>query len=144
MSVIQPGRKVSLHFSLGLLDGQEVDSTFGRQPASFVVGDGNFLPGFESVLIGLQAGDEKRFSMGPEDGFGMPNPNNVHRVPREQFADLDELSEGLVMNFADAAGAEVPGVITGISDTEVVVDFNHPLAGKQLVFRVNILAVEDV
>ena len=78
----------------------------------------------------------------PEKAFGMPNPNNVQRLPRGTFATDVELEEGLVMSFADAANSELPGVIRSFDDEIVEVDFNHPLAGRELVFEVQILSVE--
>lgn len=142
MSTIAANSRVTLHFALLLEDGGIVDSTFDGKPASLTMGDGNLLPSFESTLLGLAAGDEKEFVMPPEKAFGMPNPNNVQYFRRSDFsADMD-LQEGLIVSFADAAKAELPGVIKGISDTEVMVDFNHPLAGKTLRFQVSILAVD--
>lgn len=138
---IGPGTAVTLHFALLLEDGSEVDSTFSRQPAVFVFGDGKLLPGVESKLLGLVAGDQQELVLAPEDAFGQRNPANIQRLPRSQFGDI-ELSEGLVMNFADAANAELPGVISAIDDEMVDVDFNHPLAGRTLGFKVEIIDVQ--
>lgn len=77
--------RVTLHFALKLEDGNVVDSTFDKQPASFKVGDGNLLPGFEQALFGLKAGDKRTLSILPEQGFGQPNPQNVQIMPRDQF-----------------------------------------------------------
>ena len=141
---IGPNTKVTMHFAIRLEDGAEVDSTFGRQPATFVVGDGNLLPGFEQSLFGLVAGAQCNFTIPPEKGFGMPNPQNEQRFRRDQFdAELD-LQAGLVISFSDAANTELPGVITSVEDESVVVDFNHPLAGKTLQFEVQIIQVDEV
>ena len=138
---IGPGTAVTLHFALLLEDGSEVDSTFERSPASFVFGDGNLLPGVEAKLQGLTAGQQATLTLAPEDAFGQRNPANIQRMPRSQFADI-ELSEGLVLNFADAANTELPGVVSAIDGEQVEIDFNHPLAGQQLGFRVEILDVQ--
>ncbi len=140
--VIEKGCKVTLHFSLKLDDGSVVDSTPPQQPATLVVGDGNLPEGFEQTLLGLVSGDTRTASVLPEKAFGMPNPNNVQRLPRGTFATDVELEEGLVMSFADAANSELPGVIRSFDDEIVEVDFNHPLAGRELVFEVQILSVE--
>ncbi|WP_372865583.1 peptidylprolyl isomerase [Spongiibacter sp.] len=142
MSVaIGPGTEITLHFALLLEDGSEVDSTFERQAARFVFGDGNLLPGVEAKLQGLKAGDKQLLQLAPEDAFGQRNPANIQRMPRSQFGDM-ELSEGLMLNFADAAKAELPGVISAIGEEQVEVDFNHPLAGRSLGFRVEIIDVQ--
>ncbi|MED5606732.1 MULTISPECIES: FKBP-type peptidyl-prolyl cis-trans isomerase [Pseudomonas] len=132
--------QVTLHFALKLEDGNVVDSTFDKQPATFKVGDGNLLPGFEQALFGLKAGDKRTLAIEPEQGFGQPNPANVQVMPREQFQDM-ELAEGLLVIFNDAAKTELPGVVKSFDEQQVTIDFNHPLAGKSLTFEVEIIDV---
>ena len=138
---IAPDAKVTLHFAIKLEDGSVVDSNFDGNPATFVVGDGQLLEGFETALLGMKAGDEAVVDISPEQGFGMSNPSNTQRIPRSQFGDM-ELEPGLVVSFADAGNGELPGVIGEFDDKMVTVDFNHPLAGKNLKFEVKIIAVE--
>ncbi|MBC9252246.1 peptidylprolyl isomerase [Pseudomonas alcaligenes] len=137
---IGPDKEVTLHFALKLANGDVVDSTFDKQPATFKVGDGNLLPGFEVALYGFKAGDKRSLQIEPENAFGQPNPQNVQVMPRAQFADM-ELSEGLLVIFNDAANAELPGVVKAFDDAQVTIDFNHPLAGKTLSFDVEIIEV---
>ena len=139
---IGPDKEVTLHFALKLANGDVVDSTFDKQPATFKVGDGNLLPGFEVALYGFKAGDKRNLQIEPENAFGQPNPQNVQVMPRSQFADM-ELSEGLLVIFNDAANAELPGVVKAFDDAQVTVDFNHPLAGKTLSFDVEIIEVRQ-
>jgi FKBP-type peptidyl-prolyl cis-trans isomerase SlpA len=140
--VIAEGTDVTLHFSLALEDGTIIDSNFDAEPAHFSVGDGSLLPGFETVLIGLTAGHKKAFELGPEAGFGQANPNNIQRMPRKEFAPDMALEQGLVISFADANKAELPGVVASFNDDFVNVDFNHPLAGRSIHFDVEILDVK--
>nr|WP_286947645.1 FKBP-type peptidyl-prolyl cis-trans isomerase [Pseudomonas sp. UBA6718] len=137
---IGPDREVTLHFALKLENGDVVDSTFDKQPATFKVGDGNLLPGFEVALYGFKAGDKRSLQIEPENAFGQPNPQNVQVMPRGQFQDM-ELSEGLLIIFNDAANAELPGVVKAFDEQQVTIDFNHPLAGKTLTFEVEIIEV---
>ncbi|WP_407312407.1 peptidylprolyl isomerase [Pseudomonas sp. nanlin1] len=132
--------EVTLHFALNLENGDTVDSTFDKAPATFKVGDGNLLPGFEAAIFGFKAGDRRTVTVLPENAFGQPNPQNVQVMPRSQFEGM-ELSEGLLVIFNDAANTELPGVVKGFDEAEVTVDFNHPLAGKTLSFEVEILSV---
>lgn len=132
--------QVTLHFAIKLDNGNVVDSTFDKQPATFTVGDGSLLPGFEQALYGLKAGDKRSLPIGPEQGFGQGNPQNIQVMPRAQFADM-ELSEGLLIIFNDAANAELPGVVKAFDANQVTIDFNHPLAGKDLTFDVEIIDV---
>lgn len=140
---IEQGKQVELHFALKLADGQVVDSTFDRAPAVLKVGDGNLPEGFEELIIGLKAGDKESFVVPPEKAFAQPNPNNIQHMKRSDFAADMELEEGMVVSFADANQAELPGVIKQVEDNLVIVDFNHPLAGKQLTFDVEIINVSD-
>lgn len=139
---IGEGSQVTLHFALKLDDGSVVDSTFDKTPATFVVGDGNLLPGFEKALLGLSAGAKDSFVIKPENGFGQANPNNLQDFPRDQFNDI-ELVEGLMLSFADAQKAELPGVVKSFDEQTVVIDFNHPLSGRDVIFEVEVLEVAD-
>lgn len=143
---VENGATVALHFSLALVDGSVVDSNFAGKPAVCTIGDGNLPPAFEEVLIGLEAGDEIERNMPPERAFGAVNPANLHSCPRANFASLprDELvplAPGSVVMFKDPGGFDRPGVIRGIGEAEVEVDFNHPLAGREVVFRALIISV---
>lgn len=138
---IGPDREVTLHFAIKLQSGDVVDSTFDKRPATFKVGDGNLLPGFEQALYGLKAGDKRVLPIEPEQGFGRPNPQNVQVMPRSQFEGM-ELSEGLLVIFSDASSSEMPGIVRAFDDNQVTVDFNHPLAGKSLSFEVEIIDVK--
>ena len=140
MSLITASSRVTLHFELSLEDGQIVDSNFEKSPASFTFGDGSLLPDFETALLGMSAGQKDTFVMSPENAFGAYNESNVQRIPRSQF-DMN-LEEGMVVSFADMSKNELPGVISEIGEKEVVVDFNHPLSGRSLTFKVSIISVE--
>ncbi|MBM6552350.1 FKBP-type peptidyl-prolyl cis-trans isomerase [Marinomonas ostreistagni] len=133
--------RITLHFELALEDGQLVDSNFEGNPAQFTFGDGSLLPDFEAVLLGMAPGDEASFTMAPEKAFGAHNPSNVQTIARSQFG--MDIEEGMVVSFADSAKNELPGVIKSIGENQVEVDFNHPLSGHTLTFRVKIIAVEE-
>ena len=143
LGTIDSGSQIKLHFALRLLDGQEVDTTFDKDAAELTVGDGNLPEGFEECLIGLTKGDRKTFTVPPEKAFGQPNPQNVQEMKRSSFPLDMPLSKGLMVSFADAQGAELPGVVSDIEGDWVTVDFNHPLAGKELHFEVQILEVKN-
>lgn len=139
---IGPGTRVTLHFSVSLADGQLLDTTKNGNPAEFTFGDGNLIAGFETGLVGLKAGDRRSLFLTPEQAFGERNEANIQRFPRSNFKGMD-LSPGLVVSFADAAKAELPGMVVEFDDDAVMVDFNHPLAGRDLNFEVEIINVVD-
>ncbi|ASK35077.1 FKBP-type peptidyl-prolyl cis-trans isomerase [Alloalcanivorax mobilis] len=134
--------RVTLHFAVRLMDGTELDSTFKGDPAAFTWGDESLLPGFERAILGLRAGDKRSVFIDAQSGFGEYNEQNLQHFQRSTFATQDALEPGMVMNFADAAGAELPGVVASLDDDWVTVDFNHPLAGRDLTFEVEIIKVE--
>jgi FKBP-type peptidyl-prolyl cis-trans isomerase SlpA len=136
---IDTGTTVTLHFALLLEDGAVVDSNFEGKPATFSIGDGNLMAGFEETLFGLHASDEREFVVPPEKAFGQHNEQNVQAVAMDNF-DALEIEVGAMFSFQNGDG-ELPGVIADIIDGEVMVDFNHPLAGKHIVFQVKIISV---
>ena len=137
---IGPGTRVTLKFSLSLADGEPIDQA---ELATFEVGDGSLLPGFESAIFGMKAGETASLNIEASHGFGEPNKDNVHKMKRNGFKSM-ELVEGLVISFKDGNDNELPGVVKEILDEHVVVDFNHPLSGKDLLFQVEIFSVEQM
>lgn len=138
---ITPGHRVRLHCSLALTDGTEALSTFDSEPIELTMGDGTLPPTLELALYGLRAGAEQTLTLRPEQAYGLPDPALVHELPRTQFpADLPP-EVGQIRAFALAGGAETTGMIVATGDETIRVDFNHPLAGHEVVFRVHVLSV---
>lgn len=140
---IAPGFQVSLHFALKLSNGEIIDSTFTGNPVNFIVGDGNLPIEFEKYLYELSVGDHENFSIPAKSAFGLPSPMNVQRFPRDDFKEQDNLVPGMILMFKDAKQHELPGVVKNVQEGWVEIDFNHPLAGKDLQFEVKILAIGD-
>lgn len=139
---IQSGSEVVFHFNIKLSDDSVADSTkVSNKPAKLVIGDGNLTPGFEKCLIGLVAGDEKSFTLQPEDAFGHPNPDNIYYLDRDKFSHEVPPEEGTIIAFTQPDGSELPGLIRSVAGQSVTVDFNHPLAGQVLTFEVEIISV---
>ncbi len=139
---IGPKTRVTLNFALRLADGRLVDGTFERtDPVVFSIGDGSLLEHFEQLLFGLAAGSRETFTLSPEQGFGVHNPENVQVLPRDKFPQSQDLVPGLMLSFENA-GQELPGVVTEVNGDQITIDFNHPLAGQALEFEVEILNVE--
>ncbi|MCK6264872.1 FKBP-type peptidyl-prolyl cis-trans isomerase [Vibrio sp. ZSDE26] len=143
MSTIQKDSAITLHFTIKLNDGSVADSTHNMgKPAKLIIGDGSLSDNFEQCLIGLTSGENKSIELKAQDAFGMPNPDNVHYMDRAKFVGDAEVEVGTVMAFSGPDGAEIPGIITDIAGDSVTVDFNHPLAGQDVTFDVEILSVE--
>ena len=140
---IAPGSKVTMHFSLALEDGTLVDSTFGTdEPLTFTMGDGTLIAGLEYAVFGLTVGDQQSINIGPETGFGYRDESAVQTMKRANFSDDIELKPGVVIEFDSPSGIRVPGTIMEVDNDNVKVDFSHPLAGRTVIFNVEILDVE--
>lgn len=140
---IGAGTAVTLHYRIALEDGTEVDSTFGQEPLTFAVGDGTLVHGLEQVLYGLEEGAQRTFLVGPDQAFGQRDETSVHTLPRSDFAPDMPLEPGFILGFDTPSGEEIPGTVLEVGEEEVRVDFNHPLAGRNIVFEVRILAVSS-
>ncbi len=136
------GSEVTMHFSLTLEDGTVADATVDGEPMTFTMGDGTMVEGLEMVLYGLKVGDKQSLSIDPRDTFGFPDEENIHTLPRSEFSDEMKIEEGMIIGFSTPSGEEIPGAILEIGDDEVKVDFNHPLAGHEVVFTVEILDIK--
>ncbi|MEN8206697.1 MAG: FKBP-type peptidyl-prolyl cis-trans isomerase [Pseudomonadota bacterium] len=141
---ISPESTVTLHLSLSLEDGTVAESTFEDEPLTFTMGDGTLVEGLELGLYGLKAGDTQRLVLEPEQAFGLHDPAKLHQLPRSEFSTELALEPGVIIGFDTPSGDELSGTIVSLSDESVEVDFNHPLAGRVLVFEVEIIAVVPV
>ena len=139
---IQQNSRVTLHFTLALPDDTVVDTTGSGEPLTFTMGDGTMIEGLELSLLGLSPGDHQEIRIPPETGYGYPDPAAIQKMPRSDFDDAITMETGMIMSFDLPDGEEIPGAIVDFSDDEVTVDFNHPLAGTEVTFTVDIVEVE--
>jgi FKBP-type peptidyl-prolyl cis-trans isomerase SlpA len=138
---VNAGSTVTLHLSLMLEDGTVAESTFDAEPLTFVMGDGTLVQGLELALYGLRSGDTQRLALYPEQAFGQHDPERIHRLPRGGFPSDMELTPGNIIAFDTPEGEEIAGTVLSLDDRTVEVDLNHPLAGRRIVFDVEIIDV---
>lgn len=139
---VDKGTRVTLNFALKFTDGEVIDTTFDKQPATLEIGDDNLPENFEAYLMGMKAGETATYDVPPENAFGQHNPSNVQMFKRSDFSADMVLDPGVMISFADARQQELPGVVQHVEGDQVTIDFNHPLAGRTLVFEVEIIDVE--
>lgn len=143
MTEVTTESKVTLHYTLTTSDGLLADTTKGEDPETVEMGQGDMVDGLEKRLIGLKVGDKQRFEVPCMETFGPIDEDMVHDIARSEFPEDLGLELGLVVNFAAPNGEETPGIVAEIGDDMVKVDFNHPLAGYDLIFDVEIIAIES-
>ncbi len=137
---VKTGDTVRVHYNGRLTDGAVFDSSEGREPLTFVVGMGQVIPGFERAIMGLEPGDSTTVTIEPEDAYGPHFDELRHAVSLEDFA-TDPYVGGEV-NLTAPDGDEMRGRIVAVEGDKVTLDFNHPLAGQELVFEVTLVGVE--
>ncbi len=144
-NLIAPGSRVVMHYRLAMEDGSVVDSTWDDdEPIAFVIGDGTMAAGLDDALQGLKCGDHVTLHLAPDQAFGQKDTANIHAMPREEFDPQMPLEVGLVIGFTLPNGEELPGMVLEVEDESVLVDFNHPLSGHNIMFEVLILDVENL
>ncbi len=119
-----------------------LDTNKNKEPLEYIAGKGHIIKGLDDGLIGMSKDEKIDIEIAPKDGYGLYDDKAVQSVPKEQFADI-ELTEGMALYGTGEQGQTTQVVVQKINEGEVVVDFNHPMAGKTLMFSVSILSVRD-
>ena len=138
---IKEGMSVKMEYTL-TVDGAVVDSTKGKEPFAYRHGRRQIIPGLERALAGLRVGDHKEVTVKPEDGYGKINPALIMEVTKASLPQGITPKAGVVFRYADDKGRPIRAAIKEVKDTTVVLDGNHPFAGKTLTFNVTIVDIQ--
>lgn len=141
MTQVKPGDKVRIHYTGTLADGSVFDSSDGRDPLEFTVGSGQIIPGLDAALPGMAEGEEKTVTIAPEQAYGAVNPDARHAVPRDQVPDNIPLEVGVMLELRTPEGEAMPVQVVEVTEEQVTLDANHPLAGKELTFAFSIVEI---
>jgi len=136
---MKPGSKVKVHYTGTLNDGTVFDSSEGKQPLEFTIGNNQVIPGFENGVKDMKLNDEKIIKINPKDAYGEKSDQLIVSVPKNKFPPNIEVGGMLLLKGPQ--GERIPASVKEITDDSVVVDLNHPLAGKELNFKVKVVAV---
>ena len=139
--IIENGKRVTIDYVL-LINSDQVESTVGKEPLTFLVGSKNVIPGLENQLLGMMVGQEKKIIVDAKDAYGPVDPSAFKEVPKSSMPPATELKPGLVVEVDDPQGGSFPGVIWEVKADSVVLNFNHPLAGQTLEFDVKVLDIQ--
>lgn len=132
---------ITLHYRVTNTDGVEFVSTFGSGPATLQMGTGELAPPFERCLLGVSVGERRIFDLAPEQAFGMPNDQLIQRLPHGDVPEDVNTEVMSTIEFRSATGQHFSGIVRERNDVGLLVDFNHPLAGKTLRFEVDIKGI---
>jgi FKBP-type peptidyl-prolyl cis-trans isomerase 2 len=139
--VVADGKTVKVTYTL-TVDGKVMDSSAGRQPLEFKAGAHQMIPGFEKAVMGMKVGEKKSFKVKPEDGYGPVNPKAFQEVPKTQLPAGMTPKAGMTLSAQTKTGQRVPVKIKEVKKDSVVIDLNHPLAGKTLNFDVEVVEIK--
>ena len=139
--VVADGKTVSFDYTL-TVDGAVVDNSQGKKPLQYVQGQKKIILGLEKQLAGLKIGDQKKIVVSPEEAYGKVDPKAVQEVDRALIPKDTPLTVGTILEATDPSGHAFPAKITEIKDKTVMLDLNHPLAGKELTFDVKIVDIK--
>ena len=141
MQQAKSGDKVKVHYHGKLKSGETFDSSEGRQPLEFEVGSGMVTKGFDDGVTGMKVGDKKTINIPAESAYGEKNPDMLIEYPRSQFPENIELEVGTDLMMSSASGQQFQVKIAEIKDDVVILDANHPLAGEELIFDIELVEI---
>lgn len=136
---VKAGDTVCVAYTGKFENGDVFDTSEGKPPLRFTVGSGNIIQGFENAVIGMREGEKKTVTIPPDDGYGLRNDDLVFDISRKGIPAEMELEVGKVIQLTNQSGQKIPGIISNIGDAAVTIDANHPLAGKNLVFDIEVV-----
>lgn len=141
MTQVKKGDTVKVHYTGKLVTGDQFDSSEGREPLEFTVGAGQMIPGFDAALPGMAVGDKKTVNISATDGYGELNEDAIIEFPKENVPEEMKLEPGMSLTLSDQEGQPFPVVVKEIKDDIIVLDANHFLAGKELVFDIELVEI---
>lgn len=141
MSDAKTGDTVRIHYTGTLSDGSTFDSSSGREPLEFTLGTGQVIPGFDKAVTGMQVGESKTVEIPAEDAYGQHDPDRQQPFPRDKVPAEIPLEIGTRLQLSTQSGQPITVVVAEVTETEVILDANHPLAGKDLTFELELVEI---
>lgn len=143
MTQVKSGDLVAIHYTGTLLDGTTFDSSDGRDPLEFTVGSGQIIPGLDAALPGMETGDKKKVQVPCDQAYGPLNPQMRQAVPREGIPADIPLEVGTQLQMQTPDGQAMPVMVVEVDEATVTLDANHPLAGKDLTFDIELVRIGE-
>jgi len=141
MNKAKKGDHVKVHYKGKLTSGEQFDSSEGREPLAFTVGAGQMIKGFDDAIPGMEPGEKKTITIAPEDAYGEKNKEAIIEFPKSNIPEDMKLEAGMKLQLQNQAGQPIPVTVTEIREDVVVLDANHELAGKELIFDIELVEI---
>ena len=142
MTQVKEGDTVRIHYTGTLADGATFDSSEGRDPLEFTVGSGQIIPGLEAALPGMAVGEKKTVAVVADEAYGQHDPNAKQAVPRADIPEDIPLDPGTQLQVQTQEGQVMPVTVAEVTEEQVILDANHPLAGKDLTFAIELVEID--
>ena len=141
MAQVKDGDVVRVHYTGKLTNGEQFDSSVGREPLEFTVGAGMMIKGFDDAMPGMEIGEKKTVSISPEEGYGEKSSEAIIEFPRENVPEDMKLEPGMSLTLSNQDGQPVPVTVVEVKEDVIVLDANHFLAGQELVFDIELVEI---
>ncbi len=141
MKQVKEGDVVKVHYTGKLINGEQFDSSVGREPLEFTVGAGQMIKGFDDAMPGMNLGEKKTINIAPEDAYGPRSEEAIIEFPKENVPADMVLEPGMPLTLSNQAGQPVPVIVVEVKEEVIVLDANHFLAGQELVFDIELVEI---
>ena len=141
MAQVKEGDVVRVHYTGKLINGEEFDSSVGKEPLEFTVGAGQMIKGFDAAMPGMAIGEKKTINISPEHGYGEKSEDAIIEFPKENIPADMKLEPGMPLTLSDPEGKPVPVIVLDVKDDVIILDANHFLAGQELVFDIELVEI---
>jgi peptidylprolyl isomerase len=141
MQQAQAGDVVKVHYTGKLADGEQFDSSVGREPLEFTVGAGQMIKGFDAAMPGMTVGEKKTINIAPADAYGERTDEAIIQFPKENVPADMQLEAGMQLTLSNQHGQPVPVIVVEVKEDVIVLDANHFLAGKELIFDIELVSI---
>jgi peptidylprolyl isomerase len=138
---VKKGDVIRVHYTGTLNDGSQFDSSVGRSPLEFTVGAGQMIAGFDAGVVGMSVGEKKTIQIDPDNGYGQKDPNAIIEFPASNVPEGMQVEVGMKLNLQNQYGQPVPVEVIEVKEEVIIMDANHFLAGKDLIFDVELVEI---
>ena len=141
MQEAKKGDKVKVHYHGKLTNGETFDSSSGRDPLEFEIGSGSVIKGFDEGVSGMKVGEKKTINIPVDEAYGERSEDMLIEFPKDRFPKDMEIKEGMQLMMSNGTGQNIPVIVTEVKDDAVILDANHPLAGEDLIFDIELVEI---